>query len=387
MVSNTRDLSHVESDYNDNLIINFSQLLGYECIVKITPWHQGISWSGASEAEPQTIAELTEMGMPFAAICGEEGATSWLATFPEGLQKRLVEYEFKYRGTVYALLWCISRSTYARELFESNPLLVWLLLKTAQAEQWDTHYVLNLFSYKRTKIFLACRLSESKAALKLITKVKFSHFSQREFEVIKAYDWRDASKSLSHLPFLDNRLLKFLQHYPYMKASKLIQNFRSEWNWREFNMIFKDTLNMADNLGIRDIIFRISLCKDINQLTNLHDKLAVEINEQNCKEVPLLEYKKPPVEGTQLIVPIMNNHDLYEEGKTQHHCIASYHARIFHGEYYVYKILEPERATLGIKLIRGGGYSIDQIYLKYNGIVSTATRESVIAWFHDSIIE
>lgn len=124
----------------------------------------------------------------------------------------------------------------------------------------------------------------------------------------------------------------------------------------------------------------------MHQLTNLHDKLAVKINEQKCQSIPLLEYCEPPIEGTSRIIPITNNHELHKEGKTQHHCIASYHARIFRGEYYAYKVLGPERATLGLKLIKGSGYSIDQLHLKYNKQVSVATLESVKAWFNDAVM-
>jgi hypothetical protein len=75
------------------------------------------------------------------------------------------------------------------------------------------------------------------------------------------------------------------------------------------------------------------------------------------------------------------------EGKVQHHCISIYHNKIARREYYAYQILEPERATVGLKKTVAGGYSIDQIYLKYNGIVSDATRELVMTWLNSSIDE
>jgi hypothetical protein len=74
------------------------------------------------------------------------------------------------------------------------------------------------------------------------------------------------------------------------------------------------------------------------------------------------------------------------EGKVQHHCIFAYHDRIARGEYFSYQILEPKRATLGLNKTVAGGYTIDQIYLKYNGIVSDVTREFVMAWLNFSII-
>lgn len=386
MTNNTKDWLLIESDTNDNLIINFSQYFGYECIATITSWDKGISWSGVTESEDQTIEALSEMGVPFVAICSSEEAARWLATFPYGLQDRLIEFESKYRGTLYALLWCISRSKHAEELFEHSPLLVWVLLKTAQLRQWDADYVLSLFSCKRTEILSVCGLGESKSILKLFLKLKLNYFSQYEFDLITSYDWRSLSNYLNHLPFIDDRLLKLLQRYPEFITSKLIQKFGNQWNWKDFNMIFDDTLEMAAELGIRDIVTHASLCKDHNQLSNLHNKLVADINEQKSKATLLIEYNEPPIEGTSYIIPITNNHELFKEGKEQYHCIASYHARIFKGEYFAYKVLEPERATLGLRIIKGSGYSIDQIYMKFNGAVSADTRAAVSDWLNNAVI-
>ncbi|UZE94445.1 PcfJ domain-containing protein [Alkalimarinus alittae] len=386
MVNNTRDLLQVEVDNNNSLVINFSQYFGYECVVTITSWAKGISWSGVADTEDQRMSALSDLGVPFATLNGTEDAAPWLSTFPEGLQDELVAYESKYRGTLYPLLWCISRSVYARELFESTPQLVWLVLKTAHLKHWDSSYVLSLFSAKRTDIISACGLGDSKAVLKLILKLKFNYFSDYEYELMTTYDWASDARHLSHLPYLDSHILELLQRFPDLKSSKLIQKYGEGWSWKEFDMIFEDTLNMAAELGIRNITRRISICKDMHQLTNLHDKLAEVINEKSCEKLPLLTYSEPPIAGTPHIIPITNNHDLHREGKAQHHCIASYHARIFRGEYYAYKVLEPERATLGLKLVCGRSYSIDQVHLKYNKRVSGVTLESIKAWFNGAVI-
>ena len=130
-----------------DLVINLSQYFGYDCIIEISPWDKGITWTGIAAADIQTITDISELGVPFVAICKIEEANTWLASFPEGAQEKLVDYESKYRGTLYVLLWFISRSQYARELFESNPLLVWLLLKTAQSQCWNIEFIFVLFSW------------------------------------------------------------------------------------------------------------------------------------------------------------------------------------------------------------------------------------------------
>jgi hypothetical protein len=286
MLRNKTELLNIEADSSIDWVINLSQYFGYDCIIEISSWNKGITWTGITDVEIQSITDICELGIPFITICNTEEANVWLATFPEGLQENLIEYEFKYRGTLYVLLWFISRSQYARELFETSPLLVWIILKTAQSQCWDIEFILNVFSYKRTKILAVCGLDESKAVLNIIQKLKLKHFKQREFELITEYDWRNVAKHLSHLPVIDGRLLKLLKRYPELEASKLIQKFSAEWKWHDFEMTFKDTLKIADDLGVLGIMTRIKVCKDLPQLTKLHDRLVSELNDRHGKICP-----------------------------------------------------------------------------------------------------
>ena len=385
MLRNKTELLNIEADRSIDCVINLSQYFGYDCIIEISSWDKGIAWTGIADSEIQTIVDISELGIPFVAICNTEEANVWLVTFPEGLQEKLLEYELKYRGTLYVLLWFISRSQYARELFETSPLLVWIILKTAHKQRWSIEFILNIFSWKRVKILAACGLDESKAVLNVIQKLKLKHFKQHEFELITEYDWQNVAKHLSHLPVIDGRLLKLLKRYPELETSKLIQKFSADWNWHDFEMTFKDTLKMADDLGVLGIMSQIKACKDLTQLTRLHDRLVSRVNDHAMQDIALIEYGEPPMQETPNIIPITNNRDLHMEGKIQHHCIFAYHDRIARGEYFAYQILEPERATLGLKKTVVGGYTIDQIYLKYNGIVSDVTWELVMAWLNDEI--
>jgi hypothetical protein len=348
MLSDRKVLLHGGSNESNDLILNLSQYFGYDCVIEISSWDKGITWTGIAGVKIQTIADISELGVPFVAICNAEEANLWLATFPEGLQEKLIEYELKYRGTLYVFLWFISRSQYARELFETSPLLVWIIIKTAKSQCWDMLLIFNIFSCKRTKILEVCGFYGSKAVLNLIQKLTLKQFKQHDFELITEYDWHNLSKYLTHLPSIDGQLLKFFKKYPELETSKLIQKISAECDWHDFEMTLKDTLRMSDDLEIADIMTRIRSCKDMTQLTNLHDRLVSAVNDKALQGMPLIEYGEPPIRETPIIVPITNNRDLHMEGKVQHHCISIYHDKIARKEYYAYQILEPERATLGL---------------------------------------
>jgi len=370
----------VKCDSDCNLIIDLTKYFGYQCVVTITAWHRGISWTGITTSEDQAIPTFKELGVPFSVICAEEAAAPWLRTFPSGLAQRLIAYELKYQSTLYSLLWCISRTEHALELFDECQVLVWLILKTANFKQLDTDYTLEIFARKRPEILQACGLYGSRASLKLIYKLRFSYWSQYEYKLIIGFDWSSASRILNHLPYLDEPLLILLKRYPGFVRSRIIQTFGHVWCWDEFDLYFDDTLTMAADLGVADIFDKIFVLKNVSSFKKLHDKLVVQLNEQKCRDEPLIYYVEPPIIGNDLIIPITNNHDLNIEGAVQHHCIASYHKKIYLGEYYVYKILEPERATLGLKLKNGCFQSVDQIKLCCNDIVSKETLALVDEW-------
>jgi hypothetical protein len=98
-------------------------------------------------------------------------------------------------------------------------------------------------------------------------------------------------------------------------------------------------------------------------------------------------YPEPHIKGTETIVPILNNQDLIDESEQQQHCVAAYHGSIVKGRYYIYKILEPERATLGVSIqqTNNGSVSlrIDQLKGYKNQKVEDVTEKFVYGWFYE----
>lgn len=88
---------------------------------------------------------------------------------------------------------------------------------------------------------------------------------------------------------------------------------------------------------------------------------------------------QPPIAGSQSIIAISTVTDLYAEGIFMGYCIASYIDRIERGEVFVYRVLEPERATLTVS-IKIGGYQISEIRRVDNMSVSEITLQTVNYW-------
>ena len=90
----------------------------------------------------------------------------------------------------------------------------------------------------------------------------------------------------------------------------------------------------------------------------------------------------PPIPPTPWMFPLRTWEDLYDEGRLMRHCIASFHAEVEAGSYYVYSVLHPEygRATLGIRNSWEGSWKIGDLRRKCNHDVPEELWDLVKEW-------
>ncbi len=129
--------------------------------------------------------------------------------------------------------------------------------------------------------------------------------------------------------------------------------------------------------------YNLLSCQPVNQVHEIHDRFVEKMNELTFEQYEFVNYPDPPFEGTKTIIPISNNKELHIEGRSMKHCIVSYHKRILQNDYFVLKVLEPERATVGLHK-KNGRIAIDQIRLKCNRMPSEQTKEVVYWWLQNT---
>lgn len=97
-------------------------------------------------------------------------------------------------------------------------------------------------------------------------------------------------------------------------------------------------------------------------------------------------FGEPPIPGTDNIQPLKTPRELIAEGYAQHNCVGSYVDRVRAGTSYVYRIMEPERATLSIVKASGGDWMISELYTACNKPVKSETRQAVTEWLSQTQI-
>ncbi len=163
---------------NNNLILDFTELLNYSCFVVIEPWDTGIAWYSLNEGEIEGKTHLDELGFGFSYIKNQESASLWLKKIPEELQEKILIFEKNFKKPIFPLLWFLSRYQSCQELFISHPFLMWLILHKAKINNWDEQYIVALFSKKRIEILKICGLSVSNSMLKFLKKLRFYYYTE-----------------------------------------------------------------------------------------------------------------------------------------------------------------------------------------------------------------
>ena len=96
-------------------------------------------------------------------------------------------------------------------------------------------------------------------------------------------------------------------------------------------------------------------------------------------------FPSPPIPGTESIVPITSKGMLLLEGELQHNCVADYADEIARGRYAVYRVLRPERATVGLRWLKDH-WVLDQMACACNQPPSFESSRAVREWFNTAML-
>ncbi len=153
--------------------------------------------------------------------------------------------------------------------------------------------------------------------------------------------------------------------------------------------MYSDTNRLGQELQKADIYQHLKHLSTYRELCRLHDRWLAEYNSNTGEEENTVlqqlrrEYGErfplPPVRGDAVIVPLQTLSDLVLEGRAQHHCVAVHAQDVFLGKVYIYKVLEPQRATLELDLC-GDSPLLHQLRLACNAEPDSSTSQRVEEW-------
>ncbi|GAM73624.1 hypothetical protein JCM19241_3079 [Vibrio ishigakensis] len=329
--------------------------------------------------------ERLEGGLGFGLnmLLSFEGSYDWKSQIP----KPIYDATSKYPEYQYQMLWLASNYTQARDLLSSRPMLLALICMNHSV---DNALASELVQMGQREILKRLGLDGSKACLRFLDKVERSERLSTALRLVRSLLCRNERRyqRFNHYQEISYSSVILDHTFPFLTGTRLGFALANEGTRRGYSMssYISDTLRLGEHIGIADPISVLERIPSIEALRELHDRWSDRRMEMQFPLQKPKDTDKPYprlFESTDGINQILNYEQLSEEAKVQRHCISIYHNRIVNGHYSAYRLLSPERMTIGIRHVSSKRfpYEIDQIAGKRNALPSEESRRVVQLWF------
>ena len=288
------------------------------------------------------------------------------------------------------LLHVLRQYPLSEELASTAPILCWAASSLLGTSPTNGE-IGALFGSRRSFILEKFCGIGSASHLKFLTKIRDFSYQHEDLQLLKGM-LRDERLMvrLRHVQEINWPVLRLFFKQPYILEMRCALDCLSTSNCRDafmflgkVGMYIRDIRRMCQTASLEYPWARICTMKSAFQLKNLHDALAVELSRRN-KAAIVEKYGEDlppsPLKGTETIVHISKVRDLLAEGEEMAHCVGGYVERVMNGDVYMYRVLEPERATMEVERMPDGKFRIVQVKLYKNGNVSNNTLMSLKDW-------
>ena len=193
----------------------------------------------------------------------------------------------------------------------------------------------------------------------------------------------EALKALSHLESINMGVLalvaegdRIMRHLTPTFLSDVSQERASNYSTAIFGL-FSECQRMHRLLHPRRSFPQMA---SLARLREYYDELATLLtNPGVAPPASWVTLPPPPIQDSEEIQAIQTHRELWEEGRQQHNCVATYVGRVTSGSIYVYRVLKPQRATLAIARHRDR-WHVDELRGPCNQPVAPATFQAVKTW-------
>ncbi len=278
----------------------------------------------------------------------------------------------------------------AHDLIKTNPALAyalassWVFRKSPVSQPMRSTRALLRRGQKQREILAWLEFPDSEAVRRVLSRiVPQSCTIPRLLYLRDACRDRQVVKTLCHLRRINAAVLRIVTD-PELRERigfdilQRLSEKRKQDRTPRCAWMLKDVDRMCAALDIRPP--RILTLDDIERI---HDEMLEDMAEEEGladSSLEDVEFPAPPVPGNGKIIPITDAAMLREEGIVQKHCVWAYgRAVAIEKHTFIYRVLEPERATL--ELVRSrSGWKVGQLKGFLNGNVSRETYLAVVNW-------
>lgn len=282
----------------------------------------------------------------------------------------------------------VQRAPAALQLVRKNPVLFSLLAFRVSQEELHDEELERLLGLKKRDLVGWLGGINQEAGVKFIERFEVpGNFREFERTMRRIGDEKLLQQS-AHRP-----LSEVFQARRYFEASPELRDlraFQAELSERTRTIgppaaarLITEIRELGELLG-RDLSSDMARCMHGAALDELRQRLITEVHAcapERLGELPTYPRKFPqaPVRPSATIIPIRDEHELHLEGREMNHCVATMVHEFIEGQAFLFRVLEPERATLKIKK-KGYRLTLEELKLANNEEPSKTTYAAVEAW-------
>ena len=326
----------------------------------IEPWSQGLSAYKNEDGFWRTSSRDRELVL----ISFRHLADIDLVVhrFISGIPLEICKAVREIRYLQLPLLQLAAKSGYFRDLLISTPFLAWMLMDHATKHSWSDSQIDEVSQRKQTEILNEISGVCEKSFIRLLRSIQLVEGTEKELGLICKAMTPEIRRALQHTPVVPVNILEILIKVRLFQNTKLIHSFIDNIysqecdrlkGARELEKLWKDTVNLGVKLQITDAEKRLMECREPYDVWELHNRWTAIFNKSDPTINENIVFAEPPIPDTSTIIGIRNYAELIEEGRVMENCVAILCDEVLSGKSYIYRVFEPERATLKIRLFFG----------------------------------
>lgn len=335
----------------------------------------------AKEEEPQM--ELGFAPVPTRLPIAEQRRVAFNG-FRFAMPKAVAAAVEKFYSQQWGLLRLIQHSEGVIELARLNPAMAFALGNFSSFHPGNAKlcYAVEVSTKKRREIAEALGFPGTESAVKILAKILPESVGVAVLRQLReTLGWEAVGKTLSHMPRLNLGVLALVLNPLLREATtpallEEVAAIPTEKYHPQVAEMLNDTLGMIRALRDREGTPRV---QSLARLQALHAEVSAKFLAVNQGRLASIQLPAPPLPGNPYIQPLRTVAALMEEGKTQDNCVATYAEQVRRRKTYIYRVLQPERATLSIVKGADGDWHIGELQARSNTTVMDSTREAVQA--------
>lgn len=291
----------------------------------------------------------------------------------------------------WPLLVMLSHDESSVELAQNNPVLAFALAQQLKSDG-ELIAALKCGQMRQRDLLEVLSLPSSPRAVNLFRKIAPASVNGDNWHSMIQLIRRelDEDKSpLYHLPVINSGVIEIMQNPDASRAAtqtllEEVSRDKAEKHRGRIVHIITSTLQMQDELRVQSSARRFRNIERLKQthaeVTEQYRRRIRQLIDANNHESDL--FRSPPFPGIPgQIEPITSAEALVNEGEEQQNCVASYASRVRQGTTFIYRVLQPERATLSIvRPTPFGDWTVGELEGKYNTEVQPETEDLVRNW-------